>query len=212
MNNQPAQLNGNGNCGPDSGNGLAVIHDERIVLGELLTAIGTPPTSAEEDPKSPGRWEPQALRPRHREIMRRLLEGSTYVEIAEALGITPQSIMLVATSKMFRAELQEMEKQLDYQVQKRAENLSNEALDKLKVLMRKARSEALQMSCADKILGIAGYSKIEKKLVGIVSGEEVIRELNKRRREQLLGHSNGDSGPRATDSPAEKPDRISIGS
>ena len=195
---------------PESGRTVE-IQDERSVLGELLTVIGAPPPSAEGESKTPGRWEPQALRPRHREIMRRLLEGASYVDIAEALGITPQSIMLVATSKMFRQELQEMEKALDYKVQQRAEDLSNEALDKLKVLMRKARSEALQMSCADKILVIAGYSRIEKKLIGIVSGEEVIKELNKRRREAILGTSNGDTGQGPTGSPADKPDRISIG-
>ena len=210
MDNRRIPLDGH----PESGNGVAgsvSISDERGVLGDLLTAIGTQPPSAEQDPKSPGRWEPQALRPRHREIMRRLLEGATYVEIAEDLGITPQSIMLVATSRMFREALQKMESQLDYQVQKRAEDLSNEALDKLKVLMRKARSQALQMSCADKILGIAGYSKIEKKLVGVVSGEEVIRELNKRRRE-AFERTNGNTGQGTSSSTAEEPARISIGS
>ena len=187
------------------------IPDEKSALAALTSLIGPPPAN-DMEPQTPGRWEPQALRPRHREIMRRLLEGASYVDIAEALGITPQSIMLVATSRMFRAELQEMEKALDYKVQQRAEDLSNEALDKLKVLMRQARSQALQMSCADKILGIAGYSRIERKLVGIVSGEEVIKELNKRRRAALLGNSNGDTGPRAADTTAEKPARISIGS
>ena len=200
MNNNITPIN------PESGNGAGV-------LGEILDVIGTQPPSAEGESKAPGRWEPQALRPRHREIMRRLLEGASYVDIAEALGITPQSIMLVATSKMFREELQKMEAELDYRVQQRAEDLSNEAFDKLKVLMRKARSEMLQASCAEKILGIAGYSKIEKKLVGIVSGEEVIKELNKRRREQILG-SNGnttrDSGQRSNGAEATDPASISL--
>ena len=200
MNNNLTPIN------PESGNNAGV-------LGEILDVIGTQPPSAEGESKAPGRWEPQALRPRHREIMRRLLEGASYVAIAEALGITPQSIMLVATSKMFREELQKMEAELDYRVQQRAEDLSNEAFDKLKVLMRKARSEMLQASCAEKILGIAGYSKIEKKLVGIVSGEEVIKELNKRRREQILG-SNGsttrDSGQRSDGAEAPDPASISL--
>lgn len=165
------------------------------VLGELLATIDAPPPAAEEETKPSGRWEPQALRPRHREIMRRLLEGSSYVEIAEAMGITPQGIMLVASSRLFREELAKLEEELDYKVLQRAEDLSNEALDKLKVLMRSARSQAVQASCAEKILGIAGYSKVEKKIVGLVSGEDVIRELNKRRREEIFGDTATTVGP-----------------
>lgn len=169
----------------------------------LTSLIGTPPANVEEF-KASGRWEPLFLRPRHREIMRRLLEGASYVDIAESLGITPQSIMLVATSKMFREEMAKMEAELDYKVQQRAEDLSNEALDKLKVLMRSARSQVLQMSCADKILGIAGYSRIEKKIIGVVSGEEVIKELNRRKREEVFGNSGINPGKGNSDSPAIK--------
>ena len=203
-----AKENDNGQVaiGPDSGSDA---------LMALTSIVGPPPASTEES-KASGRWEPLALRPRHREIMRRLLEGASYVEIAEDMGITPQSIMLVATSRMFREELAKLEAELDYKVQQRAEDLSNEALDKLKVLMRKAKSQALQISCADKILGIAGYSKIERKIVGVVSGEDVIKELNRRKREQVLG-TNGNtpvnSGTGNTDSPATEADstRISLG-
>lgn len=185
-------------------------YGERGVLGELLTLHSAQPPSAEEETKTSGKWEPLALRPRHREIMRRLLEGASYVDIAEALGITPQSIMLVATSRMFREELQKMEAELDYKVQQRAEDLSNEALDKLKVLMRQARSQALQMSCADKILGIAGYSRIEKKIIGIVSGEDVIKEMNRRRRETVLGNGNASGDSRSGNPGETTPGRISV--
>jgi hypothetical protein len=43
------------------------------------------------------------------------------------------------------------------------------------------------------ILGIAGYSKIEKRIVGIVSAEDVIKELNKRRRGELSTNGNSQS-------------------
>jgi hypothetical protein len=39
------------------------------------------------------------------------------------------------------------------------------------------------------MLDIAGYSKIERKIVGIVTGEDVIRELNKKRREAIFNNS-----------------------
>ena len=131
-----------------------------------------------------GKWEPKQLTPRHREIMRRLLEGAHKNTIAEEMGITPQAVIIISTSQLFREELAKMETEADFQVIKRAEDLSNEALDTLKNLMRFARSEAMKARAADSILDRAGYSKVEKKIIGVVSGEEVIRELNRRRREE----------------------------
>lgn len=165
---------------------------DRIVREELLQAQSTyehkeipGPLSAEEQKaiEKEGKWEPSVLRPRHREILRRILEGANYVEIAEAMGIHKQTVMLVATSPLFRAELAKLEAEADFNIVQRAESMSNEALDKLKTLMRSARSEFLQKSAAERILDTAGYSKIERRIVGVVSGEDVIRELNKRRRE-----------------------------
>lgn len=149
-----------------------------------------------------GKWEPKELKPRHREIMRRILEGATYLEIAEEMGLSQQSVMLVSSSAMFKEELAKLDSELNLNVIRRAEDLSNEALDKLKVLMRKARSEGLQAKCAESVLGIAGYSKIEKKQVSVISGDDVIRELNRRRREGEINRgeatqfsANRNSGP-----------------
>lgn len=151
------------------------------------------PQSAEsENLPSTQKWEPSVLRPRHREILRRILEGATYVEIAEAMGIHKQTVMLVATSPLFRAELAKLESEADFNIVQRAESMSNEALDKLKTLMRSARSEFLQKAAADRILDTAGYSKIERRIVGVVSGEDVIRELNKRRREASSSGTSDD--------------------
>jgi len=97
------------------------------------------------------------------------------------MGIHKQTVMLVCTSPMFREELGKLESQLDVSVIKRADDLSNEALDTLKMMMRKGKSEALKVRAAREILDTAGYSKVEKKLIGVVRGEDVIRELNKRR-------------------------------
>ena len=147
------------------------------------------------------RWEVSKLTPRHREIMRRILEGATYIEIAQEMGLHTQTIMLVATSPLFRAALAEMESAADFSVIKRAESMANEALDVLKVLMRNARSESIRKVSADSILDRAGYAKVEKKLVGIVSGDAVIKELNRRRREsleELNGNTNGNSGQHST--------------
>jgi hypothetical protein len=146
-----------------------------------------------EQERKPTKWEPQKLNPRHREIMRRILEGASYTDIAASMGIHKQTVMLVVTSPMFQGELEKLEKDLDYNVIQRAEDLSNEALDKIKELMRNARTQQLQFNAACRMLDTGGYSKIEKKIVGIVSGEDVIRELNKRRREKVLGVDTSDS-------------------
>ena len=149
-------------------------------IEELASLIpySEPPSEAN------GRWEPQKLMPRHREIMRRILEGANYGQIAEQMGISYQAVMLICTSKLFKEELQKLEDKLDTSIIKRADELSGEALDTIKVAMRFAKSEALKLRAAERILDTAGYSKVEKKLVGVVSGEDVIKELNKMRRER----------------------------
>lgn len=152
-----------------------------------------------------GRWEPDVLRPRHREILRRVLEGSTYQDIADAMGIHKQTVMLVATSKLFRSELAKLEERLDFNIVQRADSMANEALDKIKTLMRSARSEFLQKACAERILDTAGYSKVERKIVGIVTGEDVIRELNKRKRESAPSNIEG-----TTTSPDDLDNRSSL--
>lgn len=154
-------------------------------LSDLIDLVGPPPISAESEkaPPAPSKWEPQKLNPRHREIMRRLIEGASYKAIAEQMGVSAQAIMLIANSKLFKEEMEKLEAAADFQVTRRADILSNEALDTLKVIMRYGKSELARKSAADSILDRAGYGKVEKKLVGIINGEEVIKALNKQRRE-----------------------------
>lgn len=172
-------------------------------FSSLLNEITLPALKAEDETKPDGKWEPKGLKPRHREMMRRILEGATYVEIAEEMGLHVQTVMLVCSSAIFKEELKSLDEDLNLNIIRRAEELSNEALDKLKVLMRRAKSEALQASCARDVLGIAGYSKIEKKQVAVISGEDVIRELNRRRRE-LTGHSSIDARTKLVESIASE--------
>ena len=184
----------------DASNTIPIPESGSEVAASLLDSIARPTLMAEQETESPythKRWSPTELKPRHREMMRRILEGADYVEIAASMGLSTQTVMLVCSSAIFKAELEKLEDSLDHNVIKRAEELSNEALDKLKLLMRKARSETLQASCAEKVLGIAGYSKIEKKQIAVVSGEDVIRELNRRRREaaeQFGGNAGSEAG------------------
>lgn len=179
-------------------------------LDELIELNPKPePAEAELANTAPVKWEPKQLNPRHREIMRRLLEGANYKLIAEEMGIHVQTVMLVATSKLFTSELQKLESEADFTVIKRAEGLSNEALDTLKTIMRHGKSDLARKAAADSILDRAGYSKVEKKLIGIVNGEDVIMELNRQRRETILGQSNGNSGSRATSVTSDELDKAS---
>ena len=150
---------------------------------------GVPPLVDDKVPAK--RWEVTKVMPRHREIMRRVLEGANYVQIAQAMGLHVQSVMLICTSPLFRGELEKLEADADFSVVRRAEELSNEALDTLKTLMRNARSEAIKKTSADSILDRAGYVKIEKRIVGIIGGEEVIRELGRQRRTQMADAAEG---------------------
>lgn len=166
-----------------------LLEGESIPIGDLENLISIlPPIEVTNNDLQ--RWEPQKLNPRHREIMRRMLEGASQKTIAEEMGITPQAVTLICTSKLFIAELEKHESQATFQVIRRAEDLSNEALDTLKNLMRYARTENTKMRAADSILDRAGYAKVEKRMIGIVSGEDVIRELNRRRRDEVA-NSNG---------------------
>ena len=176
------------------------------LIPEALTAK-PPCAEAELANTAPVKWEPKQLNARHREIMRRLLEGANYVTIAEEMGIHVQTVMLVSTSKMFVVELAKMEAEADFTVIKRAENLSHEALDTLKNIMRFGKSDLARKASADSILDRAGYSKVEKKLIGIVNGEDVIMELNRQRRESILGQSNSDPRARATSVTSDELDR-----
>jgi hypothetical protein len=164
-------------------------------LEQLLEGMPPAGATAEQENKKPPaeRWEPKALNARHREIMRRLLEGANYLTIADEMGIHHQTVMLVATSAVFKTELTKMEASADFTVVRRADDLANEALDNLKVIMRHSRSDANRRAASMDILGIAGYSKIEKRIVGIVSAEDVIKELNKRRRGELSTNGNSQS-------------------
>lgn len=172
-------------AGPDSGQDIS---ETMAIPGGHLEQLldGMPPAgaTAEQENKKPAgeRWQPQALNARHREIMRRLLEGANYLTIAEEMGMHHQTVMLVATSEIFKTEMRKLAEAADFTVIRRADDLANEALDNLKIIMRHSRSDAHRRAASMDILGIAGYSKIEKKIVGIVSAEDVIKEIQARKR------------------------------
>src|SRR5678809_704375 len=91
---------GNGASGP-SVREPDEYHLDDLVKDQLSTANKELPgplsAEAQKQLESNQKWEPSVLRPRHREILRRILEGATYVEIAEAMGIHKQTVMLAVS-------------------------------------------------------------------------------------------------------------------
>jgi len=106
------------------------------------------------------------------------------VDIAKQVGIGPQRLSVIMHSPSFVAGLERLMDEADRTVMERIESLSPEALDKIRDMMREAKSEALQAKMAAEIFDRAGYGKVEKKAILNMDGEAVIKELNRRKAEQ----------------------------
>ncbi len=126
----------------------------------------------------------KSLNGKHREVMRRLGEGATQMQIAEQMGVSLDALSLICNSPLFRDELDKVLEKKAYVVADRLEDLANEALDNIKGLMRNARSEMVKKGAAESILDRAGYSRLEKKQLFVTTGEDVIKELNRKRAEE----------------------------
>jgi G3E family GTPase len=124
--------------------------------------------------------------------MRRLVLGASPEDIALESGLHVGTVRTVINTSIFKAELAKLEAEISRDVIVRAQDLSLEALDTLGQLMRSARQETVRKSSADSILDRAGYAKVERKELLLVKGEDVIKELNRQRREQAAV-DNGDS-------------------
>lgn len=125
----------------------------------------------------------KSLNGKHKEVMRRLVEGASQMQIAEQMGVSQDALSLICNSPLFREELDKVLEKKAYVVADRLEDLANEALDNIKMLMRNARSEMVKKGAAESILDRAGYSRLERKQLFVTTGEDVIKELNRKRAE-----------------------------
>ncbi len=123
----------------------------------------------------------KCLKPRHIEILRRILVGQRQVDIAREMGIGPQRLSVIMHSPLFVAELDRLMDETDRTVMEKIESFSAEAMEKIATMMRETKSEALRCKLANDILDRAGYRKVKKKAVPTISGEEVIKELTRRK-------------------------------
>lgn len=59
------------------------------------------------------RWNPKAILPKHRAIMRFQIQGMTNLEIAERLEMTPQAVSYIVTSDLYKAALTQLQDKAD---------------------------------------------------------------------------------------------------
>lgn len=102
------------------------------------------------------------LRPRHRQIMMRLITGQNHVRISEDLDITQSRLSIIINSPLFISELRKMEREVfDNLVETRGDitgkvrELQPKALKVLSDMMEeKTTGKALKRACANDILGL----------------------------------------------------------
>lgn len=153
------------------------------------------PTHGKADESSKAsQWALHALNGRHKDIMRRLIEGANLVDVAKHMGVSLDALTIIVNSPLFRAELKKQLEQASREVSARLENLAGEALDYIRQMMRETASEMTRRSCADSILDRAGYGRTEKKQLFVIGGEEVIKELNRRRAEAAFAGARDVTG------------------
>lgn len=113
-----------------------------------------------------------------KEVMQRLLEGQQAESIMRDLGLEKRQYDSIVTAPTFSYEFTYLSKHRDRKLDKRLENLSQEALDVVRYVMRNATSEAYRLRAALEILDRSGHVKVEKRLQINADAEAIIKHLN----------------------------------
>jgi hypothetical protein len=111
----------------------------------------------------------QLIRPRHREIMRRLVCGQTQRDIASELGLTESRLSIIVNSPLFKVELAKMERDVRTKavenigdVGARVAKLQSPAIDVLETIVKEKAGKipyTLKRAAAMDILELAGTKK-----------------------------------------------------
>jgi len=125
---------------------------------------------------TPGRplGSTRLMKPKHKEILRRLLLGQSQREIAQTLGMSEVGVSQIVNTSKFQQNLQLMEaaleetfvdklttKEIEDPVRERLDSYKLEAIDTVYRLMREAESEQVRRTSAQDILDRAGYKPRE---------------------------------------------------
>jgi len=104
----------------------------------------------------------------HHEILRRIALGQSNTEIAEDLGITPQTVSNTRNSPMGRAKLSEFEQEMDAEtidLNNRIMRFCPKAMDLLEDVVEGRDHEAtiaLRVKTAENCVARAGYGPVHK--------------------------------------------------
>lgn len=153
-----------------------------------------------------GKIPPQQLmhiRPRHRQIMYRLVAGEKQVDIALELDITTTRLSIIVNSPLFKAEYKKVEdKVLQRMIEKRSditnrvERLQPSALSVIEDIMKgKTTGKALKRQCANDILELGQKRRRAEVDDGLNPFARVIAEAFKIAKEKHEQSSNGVEEP-----------------
>lgn len=138
------------------------------------------------------------IRPRHREIMRRLICGQQQVQIAQEMGFTQSRLSIIVRSPLFQAALKQLENQIRDRVissvgdvTDRLLTLQPKAVDVLESLMTdEKKSPNVRRGCARDILDLAASGRKKDHGDGMSEYAKLVdesyrRALEEREREKL---------------------------
>ena len=140
------------------------------------------------------KYEIQALWEKHREIARQVVLGKTNIDIADAVGCTPQTVSNVRNSPLAQAEMERLGGMRDDDVvdmSQRIKDFAPVALELLEQIISgriPSASIALRAKVAAGHLGRAGYGEVHKvqALHAHLSAED-IRNIKHRVMEAAVG-------------------------
>ncbi len=128
---------------------------------------GRPPKGVDYEPTTSvapiKKWKP-----RHQHIINlHVFEGKSNVEIAEIVGVTPQTVYNILRDPQGRRQIKEAMKimaDLSTNLQERFKLHSHEAVDVHVEVMRDSPKDDLRLKAAQNILDRAGHTPIQKKV------------------------------------------------
>ena len=116
------------------------------------------------------------IRPRHREIARRLISGQTQAEICDGIGMTEYRMSIIVNSPLFKIMLKQLEDERDanaVDIGRDLREISPVALDVIERTMYKAKSEKLRFEAAESILDRAGHGAINRTTLDVKGSIDV---------------------------------------
>src|SRR5208337_4226133 len=131
-------------------------------MGQIPQLETTGQMSASQEKMSLG-----YVRPRHREIARRLVLGHSQARIARELGLNEGRLSIVCNSALFKIEVAKLERERNQStcdVTRQIKELAPVALEVLERTMYNTKSDKIRMDIAGSLLDRAGHGAVNKSI------------------------------------------------